>query len=880
MEKRDPIDRQMSPAGAKKPVLALVVYAKRNVRDMAERAFRSIARQERKPDKLLVVDDASEAGFDDVKERVLDLRLENCHVQVLRNERTPGLCGAMNTAVLKLMEYAEEERYYVSFLREEDELRPDHFRRLEAATVACSRAVILTDVQVQGKSRAIRMSRSGKPCAHLRTLYGLDLDFASCLMGAFAVRLDALLEAGTFNEALRGMQIHELFLRLAELPGNTWGSTGRRTLIAPPSGYQKYQRTDGVLIDRRQELTSSVILDMRRGSRTFCLLARNRLDEATQRALTRSIENRIRKRDKRTSRKRWGIGYDLTATSSRKIRLEPLSEEASQVLAGCRLVVGVISRGNVEVEKSGLPRLLRELADLSKALGHIQVLVLDNADMREPSHAWFTGLSRNTAKFKVQVIKGRFPVADATAKGFQASIARARQEIQTRVASHIRNTPKDRKALAWFVDEDLSLINRAMCWDDDECCRWFIGQLAALLQTIAQEKRDAVAMTLGQVTEAPPVPGTMTFRLQLLDAVTALRRLRTAPPKDDYKYRDFQRVLEKWISPGREIRDFYYDVSSRDLVHLELPFDYFPWENGKFGIHRPSNQDVLRQVIAEIPKLAKGKQVFRPIFADRHFAVDPVEMLVDGLPTKVRRPKITHVPSVLRGGNTLLPSGGDADKYPTVTLLGLRHGGKPMTPRRADMVSAVICRYLHGKEVTACSLPVRQCREDEGNKHPRHLLNPGKFIPDTEGFAIYSALKNILDERQLARLDTKMGKLAREECDFRPRDFDQFLRSVAEYRKLRTRAIIASFYRVRGLAKMLEKELIQTMPKLVDAQDRVHLRKALVFSRRLVRALRAGFDREPDRGRAKILSTNRPAIRYREEDVKTFLQGLRKHVRQ
>ena len=79
---------------------------------------------------------------------------------------------------------------------------------------------------------------------------------------------------------------------------------------------------------------------------------------------------------------------------------------------------------------------------------------------------------------------------------------------------------------------------------------------------------------------------------------------------------------------------------------------------------------------------------------------------------------------------------------------------------------------------------------------------------------------------------------------------------------------------------MLEKELIQTMPKLVDAQDRVHLRKALVFSRRLVRALRAGFDREPDRGRAKILSTNRPAIRYREEDVKTFLQGLRKHVRQ
>ena len=57
-----------------RPTLVLVVYAKRNIRDMAERAFRSISNQTRKPDKLLVIDDSSEAGFDDVKERVLDIR--------------------------------------------------------------------------------------------------------------------------------------------------------------------------------------------------------------------------------------------------------------------------------------------------------------------------------------------------------------------------------------------------------------------------------------------------------------------------------------------------------------------------------------------------------------------------------------------------------------------------------------------------------------------------------------------------------------------------------------------------------------------------------------------------------------------------------------
>ena len=105
----------MKRPGRKDPMFALVVYAKRNVRDMAERAFRSLANQKRKPHKLIVIDDDSEAGFDDVKERVLDLRLEDCHVQVLRNERTQGLCGALNTAILKLMEYADEERCFVSF---------------------------------------------------------------------------------------------------------------------------------------------------------------------------------------------------------------------------------------------------------------------------------------------------------------------------------------------------------------------------------------------------------------------------------------------------------------------------------------------------------------------------------------------------------------------------------------------------------------------------------------------------------------------------------------------------------------------------------------------------------------------------------------------
>lgn len=131
------------------PVFALVVYAKRNVMDMASKAFRSISQQDRKPDKLIVVDDQSESGFDDVKERVLDLRVDGCHVQILRNERTPGLSGALNTALLKLMEYADERATYVTFVREEDWLRTDHFVSIEKVLREDDSDLVLSDVRVK-----------------------------------------------------------------------------------------------------------------------------------------------------------------------------------------------------------------------------------------------------------------------------------------------------------------------------------------------------------------------------------------------------------------------------------------------------------------------------------------------------------------------------------------------------------------------------------------------------------------------------------------------------------------------------------------------------------------------------------------------------------
>jgi len=153
-----------------------------------------------------------------VKERVIELRVDGCHVQVLRNQRAQGVGGALNTALLKLMEYADERGTYVTFMREEDWLCHDHFLSIERVIKSTDCDLVLSDVNVEGRVKPIKMDKTTKPSGHLARLFGLDRDVASCLLAAPAGRLKALLEAGLFNQALQGMQLHELLLRLCRTP--------------------------------------------------------------------------------------------------------------------------------------------------------------------------------------------------------------------------------------------------------------------------------------------------------------------------------------------------------------------------------------------------------------------------------------------------------------------------------------------------------------------------------------------------------------------------------------------------------------------------------------------------------------------------------------
>lgn len=834
----------MTSAAAPRPTIAVVVYAKRSVHDLSERAFRSILGQRRHPDWLIVVDDRSVSGFNDVKERVLDLRIPNCRVVPLMNERTAGLCGAMNTALLRLLDHTDELNTYVVFLREEDELEELHLESLELCITAGHRGdtdtggyptgpdVVLSDFKIRaGTDREVRASRSTDPSVHLEKLFRLKLDHASCVMASMAVRLESILEAGLFNEALQGMQVHELLLRLSEVSGARWAAKSGSTISSPSSSVHRSEETD------------EVIQSMRRGSRTFCLLAQHRLPRKTEAALFSAIKQRRDQLDQKAAALRWGIGYDLKPMKPKALPLPRITEKEKAKLRTQRFIIGIISRSNCEQSQSGLPHLLDDLRWLSKNCRGVHVEVLDNAARGESRHRWFDSLACSGRKFSVSLRRSNKLAADSTTKGFHASIPVARKEMQRIVADRVRReNPKTKdRPFAWFLDDDLSLTNRAMCWTDTQCRAWFLRQLATLVERLNADPEDSPGMLLGQVTDAPPIPATMTYRVQLLDAVTAIRRLRNRDLDAEFQYRDFQRVLEEWIEPTGEVRDFYYDISSRDQLHLEFPFDYFPWGNGQFGRLKRRNRDVLFQLLAELPKLARGKQVLRPIFADRHFAIARNEITDTGFPSRTSR-KLAFAPSILRGGNTLFPPTSECDRYPTMTLTVTQSGdGRPITPRRADMVSALICRYLHDKRVVAIELPVRQNREDEGNSVPSQLLNPEKYNPDALGFAIYSALKELLDHRRLARLDAKHSRPGKESCIFSKSDTAKFLSDIGRYKLQRDRTIFASFFRIRGLSRTLLSELNEVSKLELTTRERQIVEAARSFAEQVFKAIPRRF---------------------------------------
>lgn len=358
--------------------------------------------------------------------------------------------------------------------------------------------------------------------------------------------------------------------------------------------------------------------------------------------------------------------------------------------------------------------------------------------------------------------QGKDAQSGAFGRGFarpegRAPIGPARTMLQTYVTRVARHRPA---AIGWILDDDSSFEN--LC--DGQHPPSFTDLLASLkrMQSLGAD------VVLGTVTGDPPVPPGSTVRTQLVDLYHNLAWLQNLQPLSQLPDRSADNRAARAAT-----RDFYYDLSRHDTHHLEWPFWLTPAHAGE------TVQEAAARMLANLPRILAGQAVFRPLLLERdHDAVDSIR------------------PSVQRGTNTFVFDFGAFADFPNAAP---RFAGS--TLRRSDMIWALLNRYAGGRRIVSATLPVRHDRSDE----PPVGLDFTRLLPDIRGYALYSALEDVLVRRRERRLRDGVGAEQPDDLKFREADLEYAVARFRKYLTERTAALILSCWRIQGLCKAIAR---------------------------------------------------------------------------
>lgn len=119
------------------------------------------------------------------------------------------------------------------------------------------------------------------------------------------------------------------------------------------------------------------------------------------------------------------------------------------------------------------------------------------------------------------------------------------------------------------------------------------------------------------------------------------------------------------------------------------------------------------------------------------------------------------------------------------------------------MVWALLNRYAGGRRIVSATLPIRHDRSNE----PPVGLDLARLIPDIRGYALYSALEDVLVRRRERRLRDGLGAEVPDDLQFREGDLDLTAARFRKYLVERTAALMLSCWRIQGLCKTLKASL-------------------------------------------------------------------------
>ena len=179
---------------------------------LEQRALMSVSLQTRPPDILMVVDDSSSDVRPMNRAVVTGFSAEHPRTIYLENARTPGACGAWNTALFELQRI--EPSAFAAVLDDDDMWEPTYLQRCEQAVLERN-----LDMVAAGIVYNHSVEEDGLPFTSPERLKAEDFFVRNpYIQGSnLFVRLQNLLQIDGFDESLPSTTDRDICIRLADL---------------------------------------------------------------------------------------------------------------------------------------------------------------------------------------------------------------------------------------------------------------------------------------------------------------------------------------------------------------------------------------------------------------------------------------------------------------------------------------------------------------------------------------------------------------------------------------------------------------------------------------------------------------------------------------
>lgn len=491
--------------------IAVVIPTHNRPELLKERALQSVLQQSHPPSIILVVDDSQDELKTTVQVIVASTNDEaNLPVHYLENERTPGLSGALNTAIAWLTHNLPNA--IVAPLDDDDAWEPSYLASIHRKFVTGAEVVV---------SRIFR--HEGGPEPRVPTT-PQELTPETFLVGNPHVqgsntsfRLSTVLEAGGYDEALMSCTDRDLMIRLLDLTGL------KVSVVWTPLVHHHAE-------PNRDRLSSPRSTAKINGLRHFHAKWRHRMNE----------EQAQQARD----RARRYFGFDPQAPQNSLAIQPPQNEVELKPLAKkqLRFDVGVALAGGDPLGADFLAEIKKIVPDTRASSVR---LVVGRTPNNEP---------RIDVALKELVALGVTVVETPLAPGpdgRRASIAVNRRRIRQKLLE-LSGEPD----VTWLADDDLRLDVPTLA--DDNSLTYKDSNLLGNLLVLCDQGLDVV---LGKYAWAPPIPEAFAMRGQLLDILRLLEALQSNSTR---KARDH---ILRWQSSARS--EFYHDLSEHDRKQRE-----------------------------------------------------------------------------------------------------------------------------------------------------------------------------------------------------------------------------------------------------------------------------------------------------------------------